>query len=115
MKIPTRLLNLQMLVQCAGFLALLSFNGASSTQELQVPQATPWGPQVPRSLHGAALTFRQRALDHCTQTRVALRVPSEQARRLCTDELAAVSTGAPAASASSMSARASQARDVIGR
>ena len=60
MKNATRFLKVHLLVQCAGLLALLSFNGSSTAQELQ---ALPWGPPVPRSLHGAALTFRQRALD----------------------------------------------------
>ena len=34
-------------------------------------QAMPWGPPVPRSLHSAALAYRQRALQHCVVSQVA--------------------------------------------
>ena len=61
-----------------------------------MPEALPWGAPVPRSLHSATLTYRQRALDHCIKTRVAQSTTLDDARRTCTEALTA---SAPNASA----------------
>ena len=51
---------------------------------------------MPRTLHSATLTYRQRALDHCTKARVALGTTRDDAGRSCAEELTA---SAPKASA----------------
>ena len=54
-------------------LAFAACAGSAEAQDGSTPgaEAMPWGPAVPRSLHGATLTYRQRALDHCVRVRMA--------------------------------------------
>ena len=82
----------------ASALVTLAASGAGQAQSpgSAAPEAVPWGAPVPRTLHRATLTYRQRALDHCAAARVAQRVPQNDAVRSCVDELTASATKASA-------------------
>ena len=72
-------------------LLTLAANGAGHAQSPggSAREALPWGAPVPRTLHSAVLTYRQRALDRCTRAHVAQRMPQGDAARSCADELTA--------------------------
>ena len=72
-------------------LLMLAAHDAGHAQSAgsSAPKALPWGAPVPRTQHSAALTYRQRALDHCAAARVAQRMPHGDAVRGCAEELTA--------------------------
>ena len=74
---------------CAFLTLAASGAGQAQSPGSAAPEALPWGAPVPRTLHRATLTYRQRALDHCAAARMAQRVPQNDAVRSCVDELTA--------------------------
>ena len=77
-------------------LAMGSINGWADAQgrDKTTIHALPWGQPVPRPLHSAALSYRQRTLQHCIRTRLAQtqrveELPVDGATQRCTDTLTA--------------------------
>lgn len=84
-------MNPRMILCCMASVAGLAAPGAVRAQVADPPAmvALPFGPAVPRALHGAAATYRQRALEHCIRHQVGKHTPTAQAIDFCRDDLAA--------------------------